>query len=295
MNSHQPAAAKILRSAEDLRAEMKTWRGQGLSIGFVPTMGALHQGHLSLLRAATQRHDRVVASIFVNPKQFAPAEDFERYPRDEAKDAGLLAGAGCDLIYAPAVEEMYPPGFATGVAVDGLAAPLEGEMRPHYFGGVATVVTKLLIQVAPDAAFFGEKDYQQLLVIKRLARDLDLPCAIIGCPTMREPDGLAMSSRNAYLTPNQRRAAPQLNFVLREAVSALKAGAAIAEVERDARARIAAAGFTKTDYVAVRDAKTLEGLEGTLITGAADKSDRPARILAAAWLGQTRLIDNMPV
>ena len=290
MNSHPPAASNILRSADALRAALRAWRTEGRTIGFVPTMGALHLGHLSLVRAAKTRCDRILASIFVNPKQFAPAEDFDRYPRNETGDAGLLAGAGCDLIYAPGLDQMYPPGFATSVAVNGLAEPLEGEMRPHFFGGVATVVAKLLIQAAPDAAFFGEKDYQQLLVIKRLARDLDLPGEIIGCPTVREPDGLAMSSRNAYLTPNERRAAPQLNFVLREAVSALKAGAPVAQVEHDARARAAAAGFTRIDYIAVRDAETLAEIEGAI-----DNSDRPARILAAVWLGQTRLIDNLPV
>jgi pantoate--beta-alanine ligase len=275
-----------VRDVPALRAAVGAWRAAGLSVGLVPTMGALHEGHLSLVRAAKARCDRVLASLFVNPRQFAPHEDFERYPRDEAADSKLLAGAGCDLLFAPDRAIMYPDGFATNVIVTSVSTPLEGQMRPHFFGGVATVVTKLLLQALPDAAFFGEKDYQQLLVIKRLAKDLDMPIEIVGCPTWREHDGLAMSSRNAYLTPEQRNVAGRLNHVLHEAIYKLHHGAAIAEIEAEAARHLLASGFTCVDYVAVRDAEALAELAAL---------DRPARILAAAWLGKTRLIDNMAV
>jgi pantoate--beta-alanine ligase len=274
------------RSVTALRVAVGEWRRGGLSVALVPTMGALHEGHLSLVRAAKTRCDRVVASLFVNPKQFAPHEDFERYPRDEVGDARLLASAGCDLLYAPERAQMYPDGFATNVIVSSVSTPLEGEMRPHFFGGVATVVTKLLLQCLPDAAFFGEKDYQQLLVIKRLTRDLDIPVEIIGCATVREGDGLAMSSRNFYLSANERRSAAQLNRVLHEAISALHAGVGVAKVEAEAATKLTAAGFSCVDYVAVRDAETLHPIAALT---------HPARILAAAWLGKTRLIDNMAV
>jgi pantoate--beta-alanine ligase len=269
-----------------LRAAVATWRKDGRSIGLVPTMGALHEGHLSLVRTGKQTCDRVIASLFVNPKQFAPHEDFDRYPRDEAQDAALLASAGCDLLYAPGPEVMYPPGFVTSVGVAEASAPLEGEMRPHFFGGVATVVSKLLLQSLPDTAFFGEKDYQQLLVIKRMARDLDIPVAIKGCATVREHDGLAMSSRNAYLSADERRIAARLNLIMHDAIKAVHAGAPVDAVEAEAVRHLVAAGFTKVDYVAIRNAETLAVL--------GDRTD-PARILAAAWLGTTRLIDNMAV
>ncbi|GIK47757.1 MAG: pantothenate synthetase [Alphaproteobacteria bacterium] len=277
----------IARTVADLRAAVAAWKAQGLRVGLVPTMGALHEGHLSLVRAAKETCGRVVASLFVNPRQFAPHEDFERYPRDERGDASLLAGAGCDLLYAPERSAMYPPGFATNVIVSDVSTPLEGEFRPHFFGGVATVVTKLLLQALPDAALFGEKDYQQLLVIKRMARDLDMPMEIIGCPTVREQDGLAMSSRNAYLSAEERRIAARLNHVMHDAIKAARAGdGAIAAIEAEAARHLIAAGFSSVDYVAIRDAETLAPV-GDL--------SRPARILAAAWLGKTRLIDNMAV
>ncbi len=274
------------RSVAALREAVADWRRHGLSVGLVPTMGALHEGHLSLVRAAKAACDRVVASLFVNPRQFAPHEDFERYPRDEARDSALLAGAGCDLLFAPERALMYPDGFATNVIVASVSTPLEGEMRPHFFGGVATVVTKLLLQCLPDAAYFGEKDYQQLLVIKQLARDLDIPVEIIGCATVREHDGLALSSRNAYLTPDQRGIAGRLNLVLGEAIAALRAGAAISAAEAETAQKLTTAGFTCVDYAAVRDAESLQPITDL---------SRPARILAAAWLGKTRLIDNMAV
>lgn len=276
----------VVRDVPSLRKAVAAWRAAGLRIGLVPTMGALHEGHLSLVRTAKEKCDRVIATLFVNPRQFAPHEDFERYPRDEAGDAAMLAGAGCDLLFAPERAVMYPEGFATNVIVSDVSTPLEGEFRPHFFGGVATVVTKLLLQSLPDAAYFGEKDYQQLQVIKRMARDLDIPVAIEGCPTVRENDGLAMSSRNAYLSADERRIAARLNHILHDAIKAVHAGAAIAATEAEAARHLLAAGFTSIDYIAIRDAQSLAPI--------ADLA-RPARILAAAWLGKTRLIDNMAV
>lgn len=276
----------VARTVAALRDQVRAWRRVGLRVGLVPTMGALHEGHLSLIRVAKQSCDRVVASIFVNPKQFAPHEDFERYPRDEAGDSAKLRSAGCDLLYSPAPIEMYPDGFSTRVIVARVSTPLEGEMRPHFFAGVATVVTKLLLQVLPDTAYFGEKDFQQVLVVRQLTRDLNIPVEIAACPTVREADGLAMSSRNAYLTPDERAIAARINVILQDSIAKLKAGAPIAQVEQEASAALFAAGFEVVDYVAVRDAETLEPL---------DALDRPARILTAAWLGKTRLIDNMAI
>ena len=280
------APLPVVRTVADLRAALARARAAGRGIGLVPTMGALHEGHLSLVRAAKARCGFAVATLFVNPRQFGPNEDFERYPRDEAGDGALLAGAGCDLLFAPEREAMYPPGFATSVSVADVSAPLEGEMRPHFFGGVATVVAKLLLQAGADAAFFGEKDYQQLLVIKRMARDLDIATEIVGCPTVREHDGLAMSSRNAYLSADERRVAARLNMVLHETIKAVRDGDSIAHAESDAARHLLAAGFSSVDYITLRDAATFAPI--------ADLS-QPARILAATWLGKTRLIDNMAV
>jgi len=279
---------QTVRTVADLRAQVRAWKAAGERVAMVPTMGALHEGHLSLVRQAKQRADRVIASIFVNPTQFAPHEDFDAYPRREARDAELLEGAGCDLLYAPTAAEMYPEGFATAVTVTGVSEPLDGEARPHHFGGVATVVTKLLTQCGPDIAIFGEKDYQQLLVIKRLARDLDLPVEILGGPTARDPDGLALSSRNAYLSPQERQIASALPAALKAATQSLAAGETVAEAENRAIAQLHAAGFSKVDYVEVRDADTLARLG----PGAAGPN---ARIFVAAWLGKTRLIDNLAV
>ncbi|MCX7357301.1 MAG: pantoate--beta-alanine ligase [Alphaproteobacteria bacterium] len=276
----------VVRDVPSLRKEIVTWRASGLRVGLVPTMGALHEGHLSLVRTAKEKCDRVVTTLFVNPRQFAPHEDFERYPRDEAGDSALLASAGCDLLYAPERAVMYPEGFATNVIVSDVSTPLEGEFRPHFFGGVATVVAKLLLQSLPDAAFFGEKDYQQLQVIERMTRDLDIPVAIEGCATVREHDGLAMSSRNAYLNAYERRIAARLNHIMHDAIKAVRGGAAIAATEAEAARHLLAAGFTSVDYIAIRDAETLSSITDL---------SRPARILAAAWLGKTRLIDNMAV
>ena len=279
-------ALPIVRDQLALRTTIATWRTAGHRVGLVPTMGALHDGHLSLVRTAKEQCDRVVASLFVNPRQFAPDEDFDRYPRDEVSDSSLLAGAGCDLLYAPGRAAVYPEGFATSVIVGGVSTTLEGEFRPHFFSGVATIVTKLLLQALPDAAFFGEKDYQQLQVIKRMARDLDVPTEIVGCATVREHDGLAMSSRNAYLSADDRRIAARLNLIMHDAIKAVRNGDSIAAAEAEAARHLTAAGFTSVDYIAIRDAETLKPI---------DHLSGPARILAAAWLGEVRLIDNMAV
>ena len=281
-------ALPVVRSVAALRETVSGWRRQGFTVGFVPTMGALHEGHLTLVREAGQRADRVVASVFVNPTQFAAHEDLGTYPRQEARDAELLAGAGCDLLFAPSVEEMYPAGATTTISVGGPAEGLEGEFRPQMFGGVALVVAKLLNQVQADVAVFGEKDWQQLMVVRRLVRDLDIPTEIIGVPTMRDGHGLALSSRNAYLSEAELDIARQLNGVLAEAGLAAASGAALEVVERDACEALLRAGFSHVDYVAVRRGDDLAAFESGV-------ADAPGRILAAAWLGRTRLIDNMPV
>lgn len=276
----------IVRSVADLRARVRYWRDQGLSVAMVPTMGALHDGHLTLVRAALERADRVVASVFVNPTQFGPTEDLSRYPRQEARDAELLDGAGCHLLFAPKVEEMYPDGFATTVTVTGVAAPLEGAFRPGHFDGVATVVSKLLLQCLPDMALFGEKDWQQLAVIRRMARDLNLPVEIVGVPTVREADGLALSSRNAYLSAEDRAVAPALHRALQAVAEGLRQGKGAQQLCFRASADVLAAGFASVDYIEVRDAATMAAV-ATL--------DRPVRVLAACRLGTTRLIDNIGV
>ena len=250
-------------------------------------MGALHAGHLALIAHARARADRVVATIFVNPTQFGPNEDFTRYPRDEAGDAAKLAGASCDLLFAPDAGEMYPAGFATTVSAGPLAEPLDGRSRPGHFDGVATVVTKLLLQAHPHIACFGEKDYQQLQIIRRLNRDLDIGCTIEGVPIVREGDGLAMSSRNAYLTPpGTCSSAPALHRVLVDAVAKAENGGAPQEAAAAGIAALLQAGFDKVDYLELVDAETLQPL--------VDRR-RPGRAAVAAWLGKTRLIDNEPV
>lgn len=251
-------------------------------------MGALHEGHLSLVRLARSRSDKVVASLFVNPAQFGPGEDFSTYPRDEARDGALLEGAGCDLLYAPAPGEIYPPGFATTVSVAGVTADMEGAMRPGHFAGVATVVAKLLIQARPDAAVFGEKDYQQLQTIRRLTLDLDLPVEIIAAPIVRDADGLALSSRNAYLTPVQRAVAPALHQALLRAAAAIKAGGRTEDAQAAGMRALLTAGFDMVDYFELRAPDDLSRLGPGPVAG-------PARLLAAARLGRTRLLDNVAV
>ena len=271
----------------ELRAQVAAWRGQGLRTALVPTMGALHSGHLSLVREGFRHADRVIATIFVNPTQFGPGEDFDRYPRQEQADADLLAGAGCSGLYRPSVAEMYAPGFSTTVSVAGLSQDLCGVSRPTHFAGVSTVVTKLLLQALPDVALFGEKDYQQLTIIRRTVRDLDIPVEIVGVPTLREADGLAMSSRNRYLTSEERVIAPLLFQTLVDAGIEFAAGKDAETVCREAGRRLLSGGFAAVDYVAIRDAETLAPVSRWV--GSA------ARVLAAAKLGSARLIDNVAI
>lgn len=276
----------VVRDLTDLRDRLGDWRAQGLTIGLVPTMGALHAGHLSLIDILRKRTDRVVVSIFLNPKQFDSDADLERYPRDLDSDVAQLAGQGTDLVYAPGAEEMYPQGFATTVSVAGLTDSLEGAHRQGHFIGVATVVAKLLIQCQPDAALFGEKDYQQLAVLSRLVADLDLPVEIVPGPIVREADGLALSSRNAYLSAEERQIAPKLYETLIDLAARAEAGEALAGLEAEGAATLLAAGFDHVDYLEFRDADSLEPV-ATL--------NQPTRLLAVARLGETRLLDNLPV
>ena len=278
---------EIARTIADLRAQTGRSRRSEQSIGLVPTMGALHAGHLALVSAARAECERVVATIFVNPKQFAPSEDLGAYPRREAADLEMLRSARVDLVFIPAVEEIYPPGFSTSVRVTEITEGLCGAHRPGHFDGVATVVTKLLIQALPDAAYFGEKDYQQLMMVRRLARDLDIPVRIVGVPTVREADGLALSSRNTYLSPQERRTAPALARVLRRvAAAAADDPSAVARELAWGRDELQRAGFV-VEYLEIRDAETLAPVT-TKITA-------PSRVFAAVHLGRTRLIDNMPI
>jgi pantoate--beta-alanine ligase len=282
-----PKDTEIAHDLSALRAAVAAWRKDGARIALVPTLGALHDGHLTLVRAAKERADRVVVSIFVNPAQFAPHEDFARYPRDlEGDRAKLQSAGGVDLIYAPRVQDMFTEGAATRIVVGGPAHGLESDFRPHFFSGVATVVAKLFIQCAPDIAVFGEKDYQQLLVVRRMAADLDLNLEILGVPTVREADGLALSSRNAYLTAAQRPIAARLNRTLRAVAARVKDGVSVPQCEAEGAAQLIEAGFAKVDYVAVRDAETLSPVRDLT---------RPARVLAAAHLSGVRLIDNLAV
>ena len=271
----------------DLRRVVAGWRAAGETVAFVPTMGALHDGHLRLVEQARLEASRVVTSVFVNPTQFAAHEDLDTYPRTLERDAELLAGAGCDLLYTPTASTMYPTGFATRIAMDGPALGLETDHRPHFFGGVCIVVAKLLNQVQADVALFGEKDYQQLRVIARLAADLDIPTRIIGVPTERDGHGLALSSRNTYLSEIELDIARRLNGRLAAAAARIRAGDSIDVVEGETAAALLSDGFASVDYVAVRDAECLATVD--------DGTEAPLRILAAAWLGGTRLIDNMAV
>lgn len=269
-----------------LRAEVASWRRENERIVLVPTMGALHEGHLSLVRLANEQGDRTVVSIFVNPAQFAPYEDFDNYPRDHESDLEKLSALGVDLVFMPPREEVYPEDFSTHITVEGLSEGLCGASRPHFFGGVATVVAKLLNQCRPDAAIFGEKDYQQLLVIRRMARDLDMDVEILGGAIVREEDGLAMSSRNAYLTAAERKKAPELFRTISGIAKELGAGADEKALLEDGRKRLTESGFN-VDYLEVRDASSLDPVTGRI--------DVPARVFGAVVLGKTRLIDNVAV
>ncbi|WP_095090715.1 pantoate--beta-alanine ligase [Mesorhizobium sophorae] len=275
----------IVDSVAALRAQIRDWRRDGLRVAMVPTMGALHDGHISLVRIALEKADRCVVSIFVNPTQFAPTEDLDKYPRQLAHDLDRLKAAKADLAFTPTVGEMYPAGFATKISVGGPSAGLESDFRPTFFDGVATVVAKLFLQATPDCAIFGEKDYQQLCVVRQLCGDLDLPVEIIGAPTIRDAHGLAMSSRNAYLDEAELKIARQLNVILRDTAVALTAGADQNDATAEASRALVAAGFRKVDYVEARESLTL----------APWRRDVEGRVLAAAWLGKTRLIDNVDV
>ena len=278
---------EIGRTISDLRRHIALWRKVEERIGLVPTMGALHEGHMALVRTAHAECNRVIATIFVNPIQFAPSEDLSSYPRRETADLEMLRSAGVDLVFMPAVDEMYPPGFSTTVRVAGLSEGLCGGHRPGHFDGVATVVAKLLIQALPDAAYFGEKDYQQLMIVRRLVCDLDIPVRIVGVPTVRGADGLALSSRNAYLSSEERRVGPALARVLRKIAIALTDDpTAVAQKLACGSAALEKAGFA-VEYLEIREAETLVPVT-TEITA-------PSRVFAAVRLGRTRLIDNMPI
>jgi pantoate--beta-alanine ligase len=277
---------QVVTTIAELRSRVAGWRGEGDAVALVPTMGALHRGHLALVHVARESAERVCATIFVNPTQFAPGEDFASYPRKEQADRELLDAEGTDLLFMPSVDEMYSADHSTRIRVGGPADTLEHEFRPGHFDGVATVVAKILLQALPDVALFGEKDYQQLMVIRRMVRDLDLPVRIEGVPTVREPDGLALSSRNAYLSAEERRVAPALHRTIESVARAVAGGAAPEGETARASEALGRAGFRKVDYVAVRDAETLEPVTD---------ASRPSRVLAAAWLGRARLIDNVPV
>lgn len=276
----------IVRTKAELRARVAGWKAAGETVGVVPTMGALHQGHLSLVRAAEEACDRVIVTIFVNPKQFNNPEDLEKYPRTEKEDAQKLSHHRVDMVYVPGPDQIYPEGFATNISISGLTEVLCGAHRPGHFDGVATVVTKLFTQTCADQAFFGEKDYQQLQVVTRLATDLDLMTQVIGCPTIREEDGLAMSSRNLLLSDRARIKAPVLNEVMEDLAIGLRAGRPMTELKTEAEKRILAAGFNEVEYLDLRACDDLALLE---------TPTRPARLLAAVWLAGVRLIDNIAV
>lgn len=280
------SSVEILRSVAGMQAQAESWRRGGLQIALVPTMGALHAGHLKLVEEARAMGDRVLVSIFVNPAQFAPHEDFASYPRQEEADLDRLSPLGIDGVFAPTVAEMYPDGFATKVVVGGPSEGLETDFRPHFFGGVATVVTKLFTACRPHVAVFGEKDYQQLMLVRRLAADLGLGVHVHGVPTIREPDGLALSSRNAYLSPDERKVAPLLHAEMQRAAASIRAGQPATEALAIGTAALGTAGF-KVDYLQLRNAETLKPV--------ADISRETLRLLAAAKLGRTRLIDNIAV
>ncbi len=279
---------EIVRTVDDLRSHITRWRAGGDTIGLVPTMGALHEGHLSLVRAARAQASKVVATLFVNPTQFGKNEDLGTYPRDEVRDRGMLAQGHVDVLFAPGVEQMYGPDDSTRIDVGELGACLDGEFRPGFFVGVATVVAKLLLQSLPDVAFFGEKDFQQLQVIRRMVSDLHIPVEICGVPTLREADGLALSSRNAYLTPEERRVAPTLYRVLNSIADVAGADGDLFKAVDEGTSELLSAGFASVDYLTVRNAATFQP-----VTTRRDLDGQPGRVLGAAKLGRARLIDNV--
>ena len=276
----------IVRTVTELRGRVGAWRKENQSIALIPTMGSLHAGHLSLMQLGREQSNKVIATIFVNPLQFSPSEDFETYPREENDDVRKLIDEDVDLLFAPDVKEMYQTGATTTINVGGLTDSLCAVSRPGFFDGVATVVTKLLLQALPDVAIFGEKDYQQLLVIKRLVTDLDIPVKIIGGPTIRELDGLALSSRNVYLDPKSRSIAPAIYNILNRYASAISKGNDIEKCLKLAKKDIQDAGFGKIDYLDLRNEQTLQRCT---------TKEEPSRLFAAVWLGSTRLIDNISV
>ena len=280
------AGVQIVRGVEELRAAVKNSRGGGERLALVPTMGALHAGHIALVEAGKSHAGRVAASIFVNPAQFAANEDLSRYPRQEAADTAMLEAAGCDLLWLPDVTDIYPDGFATKVSIAGISDRWEGEARPGHFDGVATVVAKLLLAVQPDVALFGEKDFQQLAVIRQMVADLNIPIEIVGVPTVRDADGLALSSRNAYLSDSEREAALALPRLLRATAEQIRNGSDVGESLARAKQGLRDAGFVNVDYLALVDAVTLEPR---------DRPEGPLRLIAAAVIGTTRLIDNLAV
>jgi pantoate--beta-alanine ligase len=290
VNSRTEKTVAVVRSRVALQQQVCAWKAAGESVGFVPTMGALHAGHLSLVEKAKENAGRTIASIFVNPAQFAPGEDFETYPRREERDLALLSGAGCDLVYLPTVAEMYPDGSVTDVRVNRMSDLLDGIYRPHFFYGVATVVARLFLHAQPDVAVFGEKDYQQLQVIRRMVRDLGFPIRIIGGETKRDGDGLAQSSRNLYLSADERRAAGAMFAALHRASVRLSQGALPSDVRAEAEAHLMRSGFRSVDYIELVDTDTLAALPDD-----SPMSPGTARLLGAAWLGRTRLIDNLSV
>ena len=277
---------EVVRTIAELRQHTSRWRIAGQTIGLIPTMGALHNGHLSLIKLAQGKCDRVIATIFVNPRQFLPNEDFDEYPRNEESDIQKLIGMGVDLLFAPKAPEMYQPDASTTVVISKLTDCLCATSRPGFFDGVGTVVTKLLIQALPDLAIFGEKDYQQLLVIKRLTRDLDIPVEIIGAPTIREADGLAVSSRNVFLSQTNRETASKVFEILKKTATAIAQGNDVLVACEEARSELMLAGFSEIDYFEARHSETLELIQNFENSG---------RLFAAVWLGPTRLIDNLEI
>jgi pantoate--beta-alanine ligase len=286
ITNNMSSQIEIVRTISGLRRKISSWRQDNFSIGLVPTMGALHDGHFSLVKQSINTTDKTIATLFVNPKQFGLNEDLTIYPRDEAGDAEALDALGVDLLFAPSLMEMYPIDFATEISVPGIGDVMEGAFRPGFFIGVVTVVAKLLIQSLPDRAFFGEKDLQQLYIIRKMVTDLDIPVEIVGCPIIRESDGLALSSRNVYLSADERVYATELYRVLNQILQSALIGKQISVLVKDAKTRLLNSGFSKVDYLAVCNTQNFKEV---------DYLTRPAHVLGAAWVGETRLIDNIQI